>query len=208
MAIVWAWPSTVDAYAAAGKNIEVPRPDCPDCERAMTFWSGYWRTVRVGPSVVVWVRRCRCRACRRTDALLPSFCLNGRSFGVEVIGPAVEAHVAGAGTRSISQAAQLGQSAVRHWCRRHLERAGLAAAVVMVLSAWSRPSSRPTETAALVAVHALANNEPGLNRWPAVSLVTGGRWLSASPTRFRVYPAGASGRSMGGIGHGGRARSP
>jgi len=208
VAIVWAWPSTVDAYAAAGKHIEVPRPDCPSCERAMMFWSGYWRTVRAGPTVVVWVRRCRCPGCRVTHALLPSFCLVGRSFGVEVIGPAVEAHVAGAGTRSISRAAHLEQSAVRHWCRRHLERARLGVAVVVILTAWSRPSLPPTEADALAAVHVLGGSHTALSPWAAVSLVTGGRWLSPPPTGSRAYSAAPSRRSMGGIGHEGRPRAP
>ena len=31
MAIVWPCPLSVDAYAAAGRDVEFPRPDCPEC---------------------------------------------------------------------------------------------------------------------------------------------------------------------------------
>ena len=48
MAIVWPCPLSVDRYAASGREIEVPRPDCPQCGSAMTFWSGYWRHIRQG----------------------------------------------------------------------------------------------------------------------------------------------------------------
>src|SRR5258707_14012767 len=49
MAIVWPCPLTVDAYADAGREVEVPRPDCPSCAGPVVFWSGYRRYVRSAP---------------------------------------------------------------------------------------------------------------------------------------------------------------
>ena len=46
MAIVWPCPLPVDAYVAAGRKVEVPRPVCPSCAGPLVFWSGYWRHVR------------------------------------------------------------------------------------------------------------------------------------------------------------------
>ena len=46
MAIVWPCTLSVDAYAAAGEEVEVPRAECPSCLEPMVFWSGYSRFVR------------------------------------------------------------------------------------------------------------------------------------------------------------------
>ena len=46
MAIVWPCPLAVDAYAAAGRDLGFPRPDCPSCAGPLVFWSGYRRYVR------------------------------------------------------------------------------------------------------------------------------------------------------------------
>ena len=46
MAIVWPCTLPVDAYAAAGKSVDIPRADCPDCCEPMRSWSGYFRFVR------------------------------------------------------------------------------------------------------------------------------------------------------------------
>ena len=45
MAIVWPCPLSVDAYVAAGRKVEFPRPDCPSCAGRLVFWSGYRRHV-------------------------------------------------------------------------------------------------------------------------------------------------------------------
>jgi hypothetical protein len=131
MAMVWAWASTVEAYAACGKTVEAPRPVCGSCQAPMVFWSGYWRQLRVDGNTGwrIWVRRGRCSSCRVSHALLPSFCLVGRSFGVEVIGLAVEAAVAGRGTGWVARAVGVAQSTARRWCRCHRERAAHAVVV-------------------------------------------------------------------------------
>ena len=93
---------------------------CPSCQGMLGPWgharervtrrfSGDWR----------WrPRRARCRGCRGTHVLLADLCLLRRQDEVEVIGAAIEAHVAGEGHRPI--AARLGVPAgtVRGWLRR------------------------------------------------------------------------------------------
>ena len=46
MSIVWPCPLPAGVYAAAGREVEFPRPDCPSCAVPMVFWSGYRRYVR------------------------------------------------------------------------------------------------------------------------------------------------------------------
>jgi hypothetical protein len=51
VAIVWPCPLAVDAYAAAGREVGLPRPDCPSCAAPLVFWSQYRRHVReAGPA--------------------------------------------------------------------------------------------------------------------------------------------------------------
>src|SRR6266542_2921121 len=80
VAIVWPCPLSVEEYQAAGRGVRVPRADCPECDRPMVVWSGYQRYLRDGCGRIwrVWVVRARCRWCRGTHALLPSFALLGR----------------------------------------------------------------------------------------------------------------------------------
>ena len=136
------------------------------------------------------MRRARCQACRVSHGLLPSFCLLARRFGVEVIGPAVEDHVKGKGTRSV-KAAGVEQWTARAWCRRHRERAQLALAVAASLAPSVDAVAVSVETAAVSALDVLVSvacETERLARWPAVSLVTQGMWLIPlrSP-RSRVF---------------------
>jgi hypothetical protein len=189
--MVWAWASSVEAYAACGKAVVVPRAVCGSCQAPMVFWSGYWRQLRVDRDAGwrIWVRRGRCSSCRVTQVLLPSFCLVGRSFGVEVIGSAVETAAAGRGTGWVARAAGVAQSTVRGWCRRHRERAWVAPAVM--------------DLSGVDGLAGLAGETQGLGRWPVVSLVTAGRWLvpvdTTGSTTLRVFPDGGERRLMVGI---------
>jgi Domain of unknown function (DUF6431) len=191
MAMVWAWASSVEAYAACGKSVVVPRAVCRSCQAPMGFWSGYWRQLRVDGNTGwrIWVRRGRCSSCRVTHVLLPSFCLVGRSFGVEVIGSAVEAAAGGRGTGWVARAAGVAQSTARSWCRRHRERAGVARAVM--------------DLSGVDGLAGVAGEARGLGRWPVMSLVTGGRWLvpvdASGSTTSRVFPDGGERRLMVGI---------
>jgi len=98
---------------------------CPSCrgvlgpwgharERVTRRFSGDWR----------WrPRRARCRGCRGTHVLLVEVCLLRRQEEVEVIGAAVEAHVAGVGHRSIAGRLGVPAGTVRGWLRRFDQRA-------------------------------------------------------------------------------------
>ncbi len=135
MAIVWPCSLSVDEYEAAGRDVEVPRPNCPSCATPMIFWSGYSRTVRDGGDRRIWVRRSRCVHCLTSHGLLPAFCLLGRLYGVEVMGPAVAAIVGGTLTREVAETAGFPYTTVRDWRRRHRHRgptmsAGFAALAV------------------------------------------------------------------------------
>lgn len=128
MSIVWSCPLAVDAYALAGREVVVPRPDCPCCDQPMIFWFGYERFVRCGGDWPIWVRRAKCVACAITHALLPAFCLVGRLDSVEVIGAALASAVVGVGDRRAALVAGVAHSTVRGWRRRYRSRCAALAA--------------------------------------------------------------------------------
>jgi Domain of unknown function (DUF6431) len=127
MAIVWATGLDVDGYVAAGRELVVPRPDCPGCRQPMRFWGWYERDVRVTAEVIrrLSVRRARC--CERTHALLPGFVMWGRLDVVAVIGSALEAMCGGVGMRRVAEGLGLKHTTVRGWRRRFVRRADLLA---------------------------------------------------------------------------------
>jgi hypothetical protein len=98
---------------------------CPSCqgtlgpwgwarERVTRLFSGDWR----------WrPRRARCWGCRGTHVLLADVCLLRRQDEVEVIGRAIEAHVAGEGHRPIAGRLGVPAGTVRGWLRRFDQRA-------------------------------------------------------------------------------------
>jgi hypothetical protein len=192
VAIVWPCFLSVDEYVARGRQVEVPRPDCPRCAGAMSFWSGYERSVRCGgPCLKLWMRRARCAPCGVSHALVPSFCLVGRLDCVEVIGRVVAAVVgAGEGVRPVAVRADLPHTTARDWVRRFTRRAAMLAAgfaaVVVELSGVApvlvvEPARRALGAiaSAFLAVRSRAGPAlPGL--WPFASLVTGGGLLAAN----------------------------
>jgi hypothetical protein len=123
LAIVWPCRLSVAEYAAAGKRIEVPAQACPDCGRVLTGWSGYWRWLRDRTVQRVWVRRGRCRVCRRTHALLPDLVHERRLDTVDVIGAALVHAIGGLGMRRVAAALDVPASTARDWRRRHRARA-------------------------------------------------------------------------------------
>lgn len=131
VAIVWPCPLSVDAYLAAGRELEVPRPSCPRCAGVMTFWSGYRRFVRAeGVTCAIFVPRVRCGRCRITDALLPAFALCGRLDAVETIGAVIEEVIGGpGGVRPAAAGVDVPHTTARGWVRRFVARsAGLSVA--------------------------------------------------------------------------------
>lgn len=134
VAIVWPCPLGVEEYAAAGRAVQVPHADCPSCGRAMGFWSGYERYLRLGRTYRVWVRRARCCSCRVSHALLPSFALLRRLDVVEVIGGALERAVAGVGLRPVAAGFGVPHTTARDWWRRFRARAPVLAAGLRALA--------------------------------------------------------------------------
>ena len=193
VAIVWPCPLSVDAYAALGKTLEVPRPDCPSCARAMTFWSGYVRPVRVlGRVVRLFVRRARCGPCGTTHALLPAFVLRKRVDVVEVVGEAITAVVEGrCGVRPVAAALGVPHATARGWIRRFVARAGeltLAFAALGLELGGTSAGSAPAPKRALIALSEAfraASTLPGwalLGRWRFCSAVSGGSLIAANTT--------------------------
>jgi hypothetical protein len=192
MAIVWPCPLSVDAYVAAGRDVEVPRPDCPRCGAATTWWSGYWRFVRAeGVCRAIFVPRVRCCRCERTDALLPAFVLSGRLDVVETIGEVISEVVdGGGGVRPVASRVDVPHTTARGWVRRFVARGvelsvafvalavDLGGAVVSVVGDSGR--------CALGAIGAAFGSACALAGWAVVGLwrfvsaVSGGRLIATN----------------------------
>ena len=124
-----------------------------------------------------------------------------------VIGSAVEAHVEGASLRAVAAGAELNEPAVRLWCRRFRERAEVAVAVVGAIAVGlvgqAGVATRSAESAilsALGAAVAVMCETESLERWSAISVLTGGMWLApleaATAPGSRVFPTPAEQRLM------------
>jgi hypothetical protein len=95
----------------------------------MVFWSGYRRFVRGRARVHrIWIRRCRCRPCARSHALIPSFLLMRRFDSAGVIGAALARSVSGTGLRTVATAIDVPHTTVRGWRWRFRARAPVLAA--------------------------------------------------------------------------------
>jgi hypothetical protein len=130
---------------------------CPSCREVLGPW-GHARervTRRVSGDWRWRPRRARCRGCRGTHVLLADLCLLRRQDEVEVIGAAVEAHVAGEGHRPI--AARLGVPAgtVRGWLRRFEANAEVIRALFTRAAVAIDPMLGPIVPAGSVVVDAL-----------------------------------------------------
>ncbi len=194
MAIVWPCPLSVDAYVAAGRRAEFPRPDCPSCGGPLVFWSGYRRHVRAGGRCrKIFVPRLRCGRCRATHALLPAFVLAWRLDAAEAIGMVI-AGVAGGAGGVRPAAARLGipYTTARGWCRRFGARAPrLGVAFAALAAELGGEPVRPAADAgafALAAIGAAFDAAACLPGWPALgawrfaSAVSGGKLIAASIT--------------------------
>ncbi|MGH2930647.1 MAG: DUF6431 domain-containing protein [Solirubrobacteraceae bacterium] len=117
---------TAREYAAAGRELDVPRPDCPGCRAQMIFHGSYARPLRLGEEIVrLVVRRARCRSCRVTHALTPDFVALQRLDGIEAIGGAIEQMAGGVVAAAIAKATAVPYTTVRDWRRRFADRAEL-----------------------------------------------------------------------------------
>ena len=184
--IVWPCPFDVSTYAANGRDVGPPAVRCPACGGPTRPWSGYRRHLRAEALLVVFVPRVRCRACGRTDALLPWFALPYRFDSVDVIGAALEFHAGGLGVRRIAAALARPETTVRDWVRRfdrvaaELSRVLLAAAVAAGWSGFELPTE--AQARATAAVAALASGwrhvAGAVSPWRLAALVTGGMLLA------------------------------
>jgi len=193
VAIVWPCPLSVDEYAAAGRDVAVPRLDCPRCAGATTRWSGYRRFVRAeGLARAIFVPRVRCGRCDRTDVVLPAFVVVGRLDAVESIGEVIEGVVSGAGgVRPAAARVEVPHTTARGWVRRFVGRARRLAVPVAALAVELGADvvvAAVTDTAghalaALAAAFEVACSLPGwaaLGRWRFVSAVSGGTVIATN----------------------------
>ena len=120
MAIIWPCTLTSSSYAAAGKSIVAPALRCPICLVWLMQWGGYWRWLRA-PLLIerIWIRRGRCRLCRRTHALLPDLVLVRRLDEVAVIGRGMALKIiVNVGLRPIAEHLDVPHTTLRTWWRR------------------------------------------------------------------------------------------
>ena len=194
MAIVWPCPLPVDAYIAAGRRVEFPRPGCPSCAGPLVLWAGYWRHVRAaGRCRKVFVPRLRCGRCGVSHALLPAFVLAWRLDVAETVGMVI-GQVAGGvcGVRPAAARAGVPYTTARGWVRRLRARGlelgtGFAALAVELGGQAIRPAAEPGRFAltAIGAAFGAAAGLPGwrvVGRWRFASSVSGGRLIAANTT--------------------------
>jgi uncharacterized protein DUF6431 len=191
VAIVWPCPLPVDAYVAAGREVEVPRPVCPSCARPLVFWSGYWRHVRAsGRCRKMFVPRLRCGPCRVTHALLPAFVLAWRLDVAGTVGAVIGQVASGAcGVRPAAARAGVPDTTARGWVRRFRARAPQLGVVFAALAVdlGGEAIRPPAEAgrfalAAITAAFDAAAALPGwlaVGRWRFASAVSGGRLIAA-----------------------------
>lgn len=179
---------------AAEVDLAAGRLSCPTCPGTLRAWS--WaqaRRVRIRGAAtrVLRPRRVRCGRCRRTQVLLPSWCLPRRADALEVIGGALVANADGRGHRRI--AADLGRpaSTVRRWLRRvrgpHLTwlyRRGVDVAFahhqdVLNRTKPARNALGDMLTALCAAVVAFRRTlRRHVDAWPLIGVITRGRLLT------------------------------
>jgi len=116
----------LDASAVAA-DLAAGTLACPSCQAGRLAPWGYGREravrLRGGRTARLRPRRTRCRSCRRTRVLLPSWCAPRRADGIEVIGTAAGLAMAGAGHRLIAAALGVPAATARGWLRRLRARA-------------------------------------------------------------------------------------
>jgi hypothetical protein len=210
MSMVWPCLLTVDAYAAVGRAVRVPRPECPSCSSPVVFWSGYWRHVRwQRRERKIFIPRVRCCGCGVTHALLPAFVLARRLDAAESAGTVIGQVAGGAcGVRLAAAAAGVPHTTARGWVRRFAVRAGelavsFSALAVELGGEVVRPLPDPLRSAvaAIGAAFTAAAGLPGwaaLGRWRFACAVTGGSLLAANAAspfliigRRRFMPPGS-----------------
>ncbi len=113
--------------AAASADLAGGLLACPSCGTGqLARWGhGRERVIRLLGGVTARLRpdRARCRSCRRTHILLPSWCAPRRADAIEVIGTGLAAALGGAGCARIGADLDVPAATVRGWLRRLRSRA-------------------------------------------------------------------------------------
>jgi hypothetical protein len=166
-----------------------PDARCPSCEGALGPWPGYTRLVRHdGHTTRLRVRRCRCRRCGRTHALLPSFLLAYRRDLVAAVAGAVAGAVGGTGHRTLARPAGVPAATVRGWLRRARRNPPARATLIRMLVDLGGEPPRPSARGdplnwlvdAIAAVHQTARARlAAIDECPfnVASAITNGRLL-------------------------------
>jgi Domain of unknown function (DUF6431) len=194
VAMVLPCPLAVDAYVAAGRDLDFPRPACPSCAGPLVSWSGYRRYVRAaGRARRIFVPRLRCGRCEVSHALLPAFALAWRLDTAETIGTVIaEVAGGGCGIRPAADRAGVPFTTARGWVRRFRARgpslgAGFAALAVELGGQAIGPAADAGAfaVAAIGAAFGAAAALPGwlaVGLWRFASAVSGGRLIAANIT--------------------------
>ena len=146
MLVVAVQSELVAAMLAGGVGPQLPADArCPRCEGRLSPWTSYTRLVRRrGATTRLRVRRCRCRRCERTHALLPSFLLAYRRDVVATVGQALVGATRGAGHRPLARDAGVPAATVRGWLRRARHAAHAHATLTRCLHSLGGQLPRPT----------------------------------------------------------------
>lgn len=188
MLIVGVPESEVQAVLEHGVGPELaPGARCPVCGGGLRRWGSYRRWVRRAQETwLLRVRRARCRPCRRTRALLPSFLFARRIDLAEAIFAALEMGARGRGHRAAAAAAAVPETTARGWLRRARRRAPALRAGFLALAfeLGSRPARSPPASGPLAALT------------EAIELAhraAGERFGAAAPASIVAFSVAASG---------------
>lgn len=165
---------------------------CPGCGGLPGPWGSYRRLVRWGGRIG-WlrVRRCICRSCGVTHALLPAFLVARRMDLASAIGVALVMGAAGRGHRPVAILLGVPASTARGWLRRLRVRAGelrMAFARLALELGAQTARAPPSGNAlawlldAIATAHTAARGRLGAGVaecvWSFSSATSGGMWLS------------------------------
>jgi Domain of unknown function (DUF6431) len=187
VAIVWPCRMSIEQYAAAGRDVPVPRPHCPTCSEDLSFEGSYPRVVRDahGKRWALRIRRGRCRRCDRSEALLPDFVVKHRLDTIDTVGDAIIG-------RPLAET--IPRSTARSWLRRFRRhepvlRTGLAATYVALAGTYPPVVAGSTETVALIGAcwHAAAlklarRGLEGPPPWRLANVITGSTLIATRVT--------------------------
>lgn len=178
---------------------------CPACSGVVGPWG--WARQRVlrqrGELVLFRPRRGRCRSCRVTHVLLPVSSLVRRRDGVEVIGAALLAWLAGSGHRVIAVLVGVPADTVRGWLRRFAARvedvrshfwrlAHRLDPMLGAIEARGSPLSDALEAVGVAGAAAARRFGPMTSLWAFVSGATGGLLLSNTNCPYPGVDAAAN----------------